>query len=258
MATAQTQERVGLDSSRNPLNHEGILELVLSFLGGQGLYARTVSKSWKACYEQLVHSKGSSRRHVHSSECTSYAAAFASPARLLWAHDCNWDLRYYVEAHDISSFINGDILQECAGRYADIATLQTAHQRGLAWTPLIVRSAALSGSLPKLVWLCDEQHCPLPADIVEAAAEGGSVEMLQWLKQKGFKVSTRTTTSAARRLHNIPVLQFLLNEGCEWHDRICNAAAEAGDLEQLKWLHQHGATLHREALEYAVRSGVVW
>jgi hypothetical protein len=114
-----------------------------------------------------------------------------------------------------------------------------------------------SGSLPKLAWLCEKQHCPLPDNIVEAAAEGGSVEMLQWLKQRGYAFSKHTTYTAARRSKNIPVLQFLLEEGCEWDCHVCSAAAAVCDLEQLKWLHQHGATLHRDMLKYAARSGVV-
>jgi hypothetical protein len=118
-------------------------------------------------------------------------------------------------------------------------------------------SSALSGSLPKLAWLCDDQNCPLPADVVEAAAEGGSLEMLQWLKQRGCAFRKRTTFSAARRAHNIPVLRFLLHEGCDWHDDVCNEAAAVGDLEQLKWLDQHGAILQNSTPQDAARSGVV-
>jgi hypothetical protein len=144
-----------------------------------------------------------------------------------------------------------------AGKCAIIDTLQTARQLGLAWKPEIARGAGLSVSLPKLAWLCDEQRCPLPGDIMQATAKGGSVEMLQWLKLKGPVFSERTTSSAASRPHNIAVLQFLLNEGCGLSVYACCEAAEAGDLEQLQWLHQHGAPLQSEVLEYAARSGVV-
>jgi hypothetical protein len=241
---ATRQQRAAIDGSSNPVNHAGILELVLGNLVGQGLYVSTVSKSWRACYEKLAQAKAPrcTRLHVHSNTCTSYAAVFASPARLLWAHD--WKLQYYVGALDHISNLRGQRVQRSAGRHADIGTLQIAHQHGLAWTPLLVRSAALSGSVPKLAWLCDEQRCLLPDDIMDAAAESGNVEMLQWLKQRGHVFSERTTLSAARKPHNISVLQFLMEQGCDWHDSICGAAAGAGDLEQLKWLHQHGATLH--------------
>eukprot|EP00953_Heterococcus_sp_UTEX-ZZ885_P000094 214-Heterococcus_DN1.PRE.2 len=149
MVATRAQKRAVVECG-NPLNHDGILELVLSNLLGHGLFVRTVSKSWKACYEQLMQPKGScTRRHVHSSDCTTYAAAFASPATLLWAHD--WNLQLYNEEHDFNGFIALESVQCCAGRYADIPTLQTANLRGLAWTQLITWSAAQSGSLPKLV-----------------------------------------------------------------------------------------------------------
>jgi hypothetical protein len=268
MVATRAQKRAVIDSS-NPLNHAGILQLVLSNLLGQGLYVKTVNKGWRMCYEKLVESKGPrcSHPHVHASTCTSYAAAFASSARLLWAHDLK--LQVCLEPFGgpwSQEVLRGQVfsqqvllarVQRCIGRYADIATLQTAHQRGLARTPLVVRNAALSGSLPKLAWLCDVQRCALPDDIDEEAAEGGSVEMLQWLKQKGYALDEYTTISAARRPHNISVLQFLMDEGCDWHDLTASAAVEAGDLEQLKWLHLHGAFLSGIGVRHTPRSGGV-
>jgi hypothetical protein len=150
-------------------------------------------------------------------------AAFASPATLLWAHD--WNLQYYAGALNHISNLLGQRVQRSAGRRTDIETLRAAHQCGLVCTSEVVY-AALSGSVLKLAWLCNEQRCALPATIMDAA-------------------------------HNIPMLQFLMDEGCDWHDRICGAAAGAGDLEQLKWLHQHGATLHRLTALDAARSGDV-
>jgi hypothetical protein len=259
VATRAQQQAVINSSSSNPLNHAGILEVVMGNLLGQGLYVTTISKGWRACYEKLVDSKGPRRSnpHVHSSTCTSYAAVFASPARLLWAHDSRWKLLICPGRFGPWSQELLDRVQRCIGRFADIATLQIAHQRGLPWTPLVARGGALSGDATKLAWLCDEQHCPLPDDIVDDAAGGGSVEMLQWLKQKSFAFSRHSTYTAARRPHNIPVLQYLQNEGCEWDNYVCSAAAEAGDLEQLKWLHQHGATLRSSVPGSAACNGMV-
>jgi hypothetical protein len=237
---ATSTQSLSSASSSNPLHHDGILELVLNNLLGQGLYVTTVNKSWRACFNKLAP-KGQQLTfpHAHSSDCTSYAAVFASPATLLWAHAV-WHLQFYTEALDLGAYVTGENIQSCAGRYADIATLQTAHQRGLVWTSLIARIAALSGDAAKLAWLCHEQHCPLPDGIVAAAAEGGSVEMLQWLKQKGFAFSKHAFFWAAGRPHNIPVLQFLLNEGCEWGELTCHAAAGSGDVDMLRFLRDSG------------------
>jgi hypothetical protein len=39
------------------------------------------------------------------------------------------------------------------------------------------------------------------------------------------------------------VLQLLHDSGCPLNKYACNAAVAAGDLEQLQWLHAHGASL---------------
>jgi hypothetical protein len=244
MVATRAQKRAFVDSS-NPLNHAGILKLVLSNLLGQGLFVTLVKKSWRACFEKLAP-KGQQLTfpRAHSSICTSYAAVFASSARVCLAHE--WGL--HLNAYKSEFYI---------GKCATIETLKTAQQLGLAMTPVVARGAAVSGSLPKLAWLCDEQHCPLPGDIGEEAVEGGSVEMLQWLTQKGYVFSARTTISAASRPPNVPVLQYLQDEGCEWDDLTAAGAVHAGDLEQLKWLHQHGAILGGIEARHTPRSGGV-
>jgi hypothetical protein len=147
-------------------------------------------------------------------------------------------------------------IHRCAGLYADIATLQAAQQHGLTWHSMMARGVALSGSLPKLTWLCDEERVQPTDDMMNATAQSGSVEMLQFLKQRGCAVSSHTSLSAARRPRNIPVLQYLLDEGCAWSPLACGVAAEIGDLEQLQWLHQHSAPCNVTP-QQAARSGAV-
>jgi hypothetical protein len=81
--------------------------------------------------------------------------------------------------------------------------------------------------------------------------------MLGWLQQKGCKLDANTSRSAAVTVDNLRVLQFLYDNGCPWHDDICGIAGEAGDLEQLKWLHAHGAVVKNRTASEASRGGAV-
>jgi hypothetical protein len=53
------------------------------------------------------------------------------------------------------------------------------------------------------------------------------------------------------------LLQYLLHEGCPWHLEMCDQAAEAGDLQQLQWLYEHGGVLNSTTAERAAEDGFV-
>jgi hypothetical protein len=120
--------------------------------------------------------------------------------------------------------------------------------------------ALRSNDLPKVAWLYEEMECKLPADCTAHAAvgtgSGGSVELLKWLKQKGWGFDEQTSMGAPCSPHNIPLLQFLLNEleGCPWNQNVCSCSAGTGDLEQVQWLHQHGAVLGADTASRAAGS----
>jgi hypothetical protein len=172
---------------------------------------------------------------------------FASPSRLRWAHDCG---RQYSTDDGVYHK-----LQCCAGKVADIETLQAAHELDLPYTEAVMRGAAESCSLQKLQWLHLEQHCALAADSTALAAGAGDMQTLRWLQQRGYALNESTSFKAASRANNLEVLQFLLDEGCPWHVCVTRAAAEAGDLQQLQWLLNHGAPRDWRASWGAAHSG---
>jgi hypothetical protein len=235
------QHSVKLQAATLFLHQPELLVRVLGFLEGQGLFINLVSRSWRACFRDVVgdRTSPSDPEHVHTSNCTSEAAPFDSPSMLQLA--IAWGLRFRPPHY------------EAAGYWADIDTLVTAQQHGLHLTHLdLIRSAARSTSLAKLQWLCDEHRCSLPGDITSFAA--GSIEMLQWLKQRGCVFDARTGRGAARRPRNLPVLRYLKAEGCPFPKDICAVAALAGDLEQLQWLRQQGCALGSATATAAIDS----
>jgi hypothetical protein len=247
VSDARAEKRVAVSSS--PLCNTRVLKTVLAYSEGLGLHVNAVCKTWKACFKGVVEERQSTsnRYHRHSSSCTRIEAVFASLETVAYAHACG--LRYGGRS------AGRQRIQEHAGQYADTATLHKLYEMKLPMTEHVVTGALRSKDLPKVIWLCEDVGCTLPPSCTGAAAEAGSVELLQWLKQQGCEFDEHASYKASRTPHNIPVLQFLSAEGCPWHKDVCCNSAEAGDLEQLQWLHQHGAALSNETAGSAACNG---
>jgi hypothetical protein len=245
--SSSAAEQAGI-SIANPLLNPEVLELTLSFLQGEGLFAVAVSKRWKACYDELpVPSTSVQQQHVHTSTCTAIAAAFGSPSRVTFAHAAGFQLQ-----------AAGWKLQECAGKHCSAETLKVAYALGLLWNDNLSRAAAEAANLPALQWLHTELNLPLPTGIAENAARGGSIDILRWLKQQQQCVFDENTTYyGALRANNMPVLQYLHSEGVPWHDSVCGAAAAACDLQQLQWLRSKGGRLSNRVANDAASGGSV-
>jgi hypothetical protein len=134
------------------------------------------------------------------------------------------------------------------GRYANKATLQTAHELTLIrYSSDIMTGAVRSGDLNKVIWLYTEQHCKFGNhdNVCAEAGMGGSVAVLAWLKQLGLDINGYACGPAASSGH-LHVLQYLHAEGCDIPSdsyNVCYYAAVQGNLEMLKWLHGIGCTL---------------
>eukprot|EP00953_Heterococcus_sp_UTEX-ZZ885_P041917 21351-Heterococcus_DN1.PRE.1 len=66
----------------NPLQQAGVLEVLLSFLGDEGVFVQTVSKMWRALHKKLITKRASSGGNAQATSYTSVKAIFASAARL--------------------------------------------------------------------------------------------------------------------------------------------------------------------------------
>eukprot|EP00953_Heterococcus_sp_UTEX-ZZ885_P021369 11921-Heterococcus_DN1.PRE.1 len=232
--TSKLQRAMRRTSAGHPLQQQHILQLVLSFVGHKEyFYMSLVNSTWRAEYQVMALSKRCGPEY-HEGSCTSYAAAFASVPRLELAIGA--DLR-------MKSTSWGKQLQHAAGRHAEIPILQLAAKLGLQLSSLVAEGAIESRDLDKLRWLCIEKGCRLPQDATLVAAKARSADILRWLQQNGFELNEHTSYAAARTANNVEVLQLLYDSGCPLNKYACNAAVAAGDLEQLQWLHAHGASL---------------
>ena len=114
--------------------------------------------------------------------------------------------------------------------------LDWATTNGCAGYNMIFSKAAFHGRVDVLEWAkgvrrsWSEQTCT-------HAAEGGHLEVLVWLRENGCPWNSNTCTHAARYGH-LHVLKWAIQNGCPHPKRMCMyRAAEAGQLEIIKYYH---------------------
>jgi hypothetical protein len=261
MTEAPTAKRASSEHLLH-LEHPDILAEVLGFVGpGHFAFVGNVSKSFRAAalkvapHERTDYDEAGGDVDVDILPgMTTHEAVFAAPSRLLWAVDSAFSLK-----------INNWRVQHWAGWHADVKTLLMLHDSyGMQWTESISRGAAESGSVKKLRWLLDEQHCPQAEDICDHAAVAEGTEALAWLKERGCALTAHTCARAAVNIAEdaVTALAYLRSAGCEWDERTANCAAKFGDVQLLQWLHKQGAPWNTATVCAAADSGhldaVIW
>jgi hypothetical protein len=223
-------------------NDADIVQLVVSYVGpGKYFFLGTVCKLWHQPYTELPACERPSvdwrNEATHSVSCSSRtmlaSAVFASPACVQLAHGFG-----FMRHGDTST------LQQLAGKHADEQTLLALLAAGMRFQNPLLRGAADSADLSKLIWLYREQRCELlPDDITYRAAKCGSIEMLDWLIGIGCAVSAGTFSFAALagHMHILKHLQRLYgsnssSSSCAWNETTTLAAARRDDFEMLQWL----------------------
>jgi hypothetical protein len=240
MVSTRGQKRYAADSG-NPLRQAGILLNILAFVGpGHWYFISAVSKLWKDLYEKVKSERTAIVIYYDvlfggwfncTPQMTLFSSVCASSSRVRLAHAAN------------SGCLKDPRHEYFAGRYADQATLVTAHELGLQFSPHVLTGALRAGDHTKAMWLYTEQHCGLGNHyrVCAEAAMGGSIEVLAWLKQQGVDPTGETCVAAARH-DQLPVLQYLHAEGILSSRRVCDAAARRGDLVMLKWAITRGTS----------------
>jgi hypothetical protein len=220
----------------HPLNHLGILEQVLQFVGcGNYLFLALVSHkfcfcctSFEACTHEGYDANNEEVEAVIFPTSTTLEAVYESPARLKFAVACGFSI-------DRTSSIG----EFRAGWLASIETLAMLHKDyGMALTAHTSRGAAESGSISKLAWLLDTQSCEMAEDICNYAVLARGTDALKWLRQRGAALTAATCSAAARSANACSVVQYLVSEGCPVDAEAAVNAASYGDLELLQFLHK--------------------
>jgi hypothetical protein len=140
--------------------------------------------------------------------------------------------------HGFRRYGDTSTLQQLAGKHADIQTLSALRAAGMRFQNPLLRGAADSADLSKLIWLYTEQRCALPDDITYRAAKCGSIKMLDWLQSIGYAATTGAFTLAAQagHMHVLKHLQRVYSSSCAWDAATSFVAARKNDWDMLHWL----------------------
>jgi hypothetical protein len=234
MVSTRAAKRAVADAL-HPLNHSGILEQVLQFVGaGNYLFLALVSIKFCCCCLNTEDStidgydKDNEELEIRIfSLNTTTEAVYESPSRLKLAVECG----FQVKTNSVGQFR--------AGWLASIDTLDTLHKEySMPFTAQTSRGAAESGCISKLTWLLDEQHCEQAENICDYAVLCRTTDALKWLKQRGAAFTASTCSAAARSINACSVVQYLVSEGCPIDAECAVNAASYGDIELLEFLHK--------------------
>jgi hypothetical protein len=245
------------------MGNPGVVDCMLSFLVGQGLFVSAVCKPWQESYARAV------AKSSRAPNETLYIAAFESASRIL------------VAIHGYK-FIFDDKNSYLAGLHADAKTLRRAFALGMPMNSAVATGAAESGRLSTLQCAHSLEKCPLPNNIAAIAARLGDIAMLAWLLSIGHKLQGGTM-KAALAAGNINVLDFLHEKECQLdgfaYDNAANAevaqwlyvrkgmsgrvelqranytAAEQGKLDILHWTREKNVPYTNVTMRYAASAG---
>ena len=114
--------------------------------------------------------------------------------------------------------------------------------KGAVYESVLLKCAALQGSVEILRWLVEEKGFELNLETTSVECIGlwagfsGSVEVLKYLSDRGNGFNTRACAGAAEGGH-LGALQYLrgLDPPCPWDIDTCKWAAWGGHLDILKW-----------------------
>jgi hypothetical protein len=229
MVATRAQKRSAADNS-NPLQQHCILQRILDFVGpGHWRFLAEVSRLWRDLYIQ-VSSREMQLVDFETISCvpqmTLFSAVFASPSRvrLAQAHQLDCTAKSY---------------QRAAGMYADVATLEAAHELGMQYTEEVMLEAARCNALAVVQFL-RAQGCSIDSDVYDLTAARGHIDMLEYLVAEDCDWEKSTCAAAARNGH-YSTLRWLHERGCPWDAySMKTAAAQGGSVDIMLYMQQEG------------------
>jgi hypothetical protein len=243
------RQKCSTADSIDPLFDFGILQNVLSYVGlGHHLFVAPVSKLWRDLYSmvqthQLKVSK-SRKRITCVLKMTLCSSVYASPSGLRLAHENGFGC--ITRKHQLA-----------AGRYADVATLASAHELGIVYTAAVMAGAAHYNKLAEVQYL-HSQGCPWSRTLLEGAAVRGHFELARWCHEHGCPcpVISKATVYAAKS-GNVELMAWVLQlPGAQLSKHLMSTAACHGHIAMCQFLHARRG--HVDLLCWLMNTGCPW
>jgi hypothetical protein len=216
--------------SRNTLQQTDILLRVLDYVGpGHWCFVAEVSSLWEDVYfnvatreMQVINAKTT----TCAPRLTKLSAVFASPARVRHAH-AQGCLHLATAPY-----------QRAAGMYADVATLEAAHELGMPYTRSTMIASVRSNRLTVVQFL-QSQGCPLDDSMFRTAATRGDIALCAYLHAEQCPWDEGACSAAARRADG-STLRWLREHRCPWYADGIYLSAAVGGIDAMVYLQQQG------------------
>ncbi|GFH57186.1 hypothetical protein CTEN210_13662 [Chaetoceros tenuissimus] len=121
-------------------------------------------------------------------------------------------------------------------------------------------ACARGGNVEVMNWLLQQKNCEWDLSLFTEAARGGSIPMMELCLRKGCPPREDICSSAMENWNHeaaFIALKWLRENNVPWNERVCENAAEYGDLKALKWARENGCPWDEETFYYAARQGNV-
>ncbi|KAG5190987.1 hypothetical protein JKP88DRAFT_296870 [Tribonema minus] len=272
VAEAMTAARRGHLEVLRQLHQQGhIPDFNEQCLAAEGGHLEVLKWLWElgGLYSEDVSTLAAAGGHLHviewlvdtipgavDEDTCAMAAQFGHLHVLRFAHErgCPWDSRVCrVAAHkghlDVLRYARehgcpwvGAEVARCAADGGGLAVLQWAVENGCGWDATVCEIAAGRGDVEMLEWaLASGAPCRYAA-LSSSASATGHVAVAKWLRARGRDIGA-LLLSAARNGH-VAVVNWGLTAGVAAGDDAAHAlacaAAEAGRVEVLAWMHAAG------------------
>jgi hypothetical protein len=235
-----TSQKRSAAENLSPLQQVGILKHVLDFVGpGHWCFVAEVSKLWRELYLRVADAEMLAKFGYDTITCvpemTLFSAAFAAPSRLRYAH---------------ARGISGTIMRYsfAAGKYADIATLEVAHELGMKYNSMAAIEGAVHCNDVTVVQFLHGRGCCWTNCVFSIAARRGDMELCEYLYATDCGWSMWTCEAAADSDH-ASILRWLREHDCPWdEDRMHTDAAEGGSVDVMLYLQEQGIVFDADML----------
>jgi hypothetical protein len=176
------------------------------------------------------------------------------------------------------------------GELSSIETLLEAHEKYVLSRPLYIQRSlgeqflsrvAETGNFDFIKYFWKVKKCRKSYQVAQGAACGGHLELLKFLHEKKWKVERDAGWGAAENGQleclkylieevnldyrgfdfyaaingHLNILQYFVDRDLVKSNYACARAAEKGQLEALKFLHENGWSWEARTLEYARKNG---
>ena len=105
------------------------------------------------------------------------------------------------------------------------------------WNQRTIKAAARQGNL-EMVKYCVAKKCPIDWRTCARAAESGHLECLKYLHEEGKAPWNSYTAVYAAQNGHLHILEYLVERKYDEFHCACGSAAEYGQLDCLKYLHE--------------------